>query len=134
MKKIILSLFLIGVVITLKAQNPEAAVQANLDAYNNRDIETFMLYISEEIEMYRMGECEPYSTGKQEVKNTYKRYFENSPKLHSEIKKRIVYGNKVIDHEYITGANGSEEAFELILIYEVIDGLIVKMTSIRKTT
>lgn len=38
----------------------------------------------------------------------------------------------VIDHEYITGARGSKEAFEIVLIYEVDNDKIIKMTAIRK--
>ena len=116
---------------TIFSQSAEELVQANLEAYNNLDIETFMLYISEDIEMYNMGDCEPYMKGKQAVKDRYANFFENSPELHSEIKSRTVFDNKVIDHEYITGANGGEP-FELIFIYEVKDGLIIKTTAIRK--
>lgn len=118
----------------LIAQNKsvEEIVQANLNAYNNRDIETFMSYIDENIEFYNFGECEPYLKGKKAVLERYTDYFQKSPRLHSEIKKRMVFGNKVIDYEYITGSNGSNEPFELIFIYEVMGDLIVKTTAIRK--
>lgn len=109
----------------------EGIVQANLDAYNNRDIETFMMYIDDDIEFYNLGECEPYLKGKAEVKKRYSDYFAKSPNLHSEIKNRMVFGNQVIDYEYITGSNGSNEPFELIFMYEVVEGKIKKTTSIR---
>lgn len=132
MKKILLSsLSICFAVIQLSAQSAEEVVQANLDAYNNRDIQAFMQYISDDIEMFNMGECEPYIKGKANVKARYSEYFEKSPELHSDINKRIVFDNKVIDHEYITGSNGSSEPFELIFIYEVEDGLILKTTAIR---
>ena len=75
----------------------EKVVQANLDAYNNRDIETFMKYIDDDIAFYNLGECEPYLKGKEEVRKRYQDYFDKSPNLHSEIKNRMVFGNKVID-------------------------------------
>lgn len=110
----------------------EKVVQANLDAYNNRDIETFMKYIDDDIAFYNLGECEPYLKGKEEVRKRYQDYFDKSPNLHSEIKNRMVFGNKVIDYEYITGSNGTNEPFELIVMYEVEDQKIVKTTAIRK--
>ncbi|MEQ8625543.1 MAG: nuclear transport factor 2 family protein [Vicingaceae bacterium] len=110
----------------------EKVVQANLDAYNNRDIETFMKYIDDDIAFYNLGECEPYLKGKEEVRKRYQDYFDKSPNLHSEIKNRMVFGNKVIDYEYITGSNGTNEPFELIFMYEVEDQKIVKTTAIRK--
>jgi len=133
MKKLIFLIIPFFSCIQLFAQDAETVVQANLDAYNQGDLETFMSYISDDIEMFNVGECEPYSKGKSEVRNSYSQFFTNSPALHSEIRKRIVFDNKVIDHEYITGANGSKEAFEMIFIYEVRDGLIVKTTAIRTT-
>ena len=58
--------------------------------------------------------------------------FDLSPKLHSIILKRIVFDNKVIDHESIVGRRGTDDVFEIVLIYEVKDNKIFKMTTIRK--
>ena len=133
MIKIVLStLFTCLSIFQISAQDAETVVQANLDAYNNLDIDTFMSYIADDVEMYNLGECEPYLQGKEKVRERYQTYFERSPELHSEIRKRIIFDNKVIDHELITGANGNKEPFELIFMYEVRDGLIVKTTAIRK--
>jgi Uncharacterized conserved protein len=112
--------------------NPEDVVQANLDAYNDRDIDLFMSHFSDDIKMYSYGESEPWLDGPAAVRSRYDQYFIDSPNLLSTIKNRIVFGNKVIDHEYITGVRGSEVPLELILIYEVDKGKIVKTTSIKK--
>lgn len=133
MKYIYTSIFLfIVVAVNGQKKSTEKIVQANLDAYNNRDIETFMFYISDSIKVYNFGEPEPVIDGKSEVKEVYKSYFNSSPNLHSKIIKRIIFDNKVIDYEHITGARGNDKAFEIILIYEVHKNKIVKMTSIRK--
>jgi hypothetical protein len=58
--------------------------------------------------------------------------FDASPKLHSTILHRTVMGNKVIDHESITGRKDSDVPIELILIYEVSGDKIVRMTVIRE--
>ncbi len=112
--------------------NPEEVVQENLDFYNQRNINEFMKSFSEGIEVYNLGEVKPIIKGAPQVRKVYKQLFENSPKLHSTILKRIVIGNKVIDHESITGRNGSKEIVELTLIYEVENNKIVRITVIRK--
>lgn len=110
----------------------EEIVQENLDFYNNRDINGFMTSFSEDIQIFNLGDPNPTVVGKTEVKKVYTRLFEKSPKLHSTILKRIVFGNRVIDHESITGRNGNKDILELVLIYEVKDQKIYKITVLRK--
>jgi hypothetical protein len=43
----------------------------------------------------------------------------------------MVIGNKVIDHESIVGRNGVVEPIELVLIYEIQNNKILKITVIR---
>ena len=68
--------------------------------------------------------------GYDQVKSTYNDLFNSSPNLHSNLKNRMVMGNKVIDHESITGRQGNPEAIELIVIYEVEEEKIKKITVI----
>jgi hypothetical protein len=116
------------------AQNlsSEQIVQSNLEAYNNRDLETFMSWFSDDIALYSFGEMKLLASGKPAIEKLYKELFEASPKLHSTILKRIVFENKVIDHESIVGRKGSSDVLEIVMIYDVKDGKIFKMTSIRK--
>lgn len=116
------------------AQNLSAdqVVQSNLDAYNNRDLEKFMFWFSEDVELYSFSEMKLIASGKPAIEKLYKELFVASPNLHSTILKRIVFDNKVIDHESIVGRKGSSEILEIVMIYEVKDGKIFKMTSIRK--
>lgn len=113
-------------------QTAEQIVQENLDFYNNRNIEGFMSSFSEDIKMYNLGDPNPTVVGLDAVRKVYTALFERSPKLHSNILKRIVIGNKVIDHESITGRNGNAGILELVLIYEVNQQKINKITVIRK--
>jgi hypothetical protein len=46
----------------------------------------------------------------------------NLPLLHAEVVNRMVFGNKVIDHERIVGIK--EGVVEAAAVYEVIDGHI----------
>ncbi|MFT6324097.1 MAG: hypothetical protein ACJAWO_001657 [Halieaceae bacterium] len=132
-KKIVLSCVFFISTLAMVAQdtNAEKIVQSNLDAYNAHDIDLFMSFFSEEVAMFNFNNSKPTARGSSEIRAIYEPYFKASPNLHSKILKRTVFDNKVIDHEYITGARGSIEAIEMVLIYEVEDNLIVKMTAIR---
>jgi hypothetical protein len=117
---------------SLHAQlSPEQVVQKNLDAYNQRDIEGFMAWFSPEIKMHNFSDGQLTMQGLEQVRKTYQELFDLSPKLHSSILKRIVFGNKVIDHEHIIGRRGADQPVELVLIYEVEQERIVKITVMR---
>ena len=130
---LILVLTVIGAAQSQSSSDPEKVVQANLDAYKNRDIDGFMSYFSEDILVKNFDTGATSAQGRQAVREIYTRLFEASPKLHSKILKRTVFDNKVIDHEYITGRNGSQEPLELVLIYEVREGKIFRISVMRKT-
>lgn len=133
MKYMLLFLF-INLTIMNFAQNlsTEQIVQSNLEAYNNRDLEKFMSWFSEDIELYSFSEMKLVAIGKPAIEKLYKELFEASPELHSTILKRIVFDNKVIDHESIVGRKGSKDILELIMIYEVKNEKIIKMTVVKK--
>lgn len=109
----------------------EEIVQIQLDTYNNRDIEGFVACYDKQVALYNYGEDLPYATGIFALKSMYGRVFANSPDLHSKLVKRIVFDNKVIDHEHVTGRLGID-LIDIVAIYEVENGLIAKVTFIRK--
>jgi hypothetical protein len=113
------------------AQTPEQVVQLQLEAYNAGDIDKFMSVFSDDIELWTLGEAQPWAKGKDAVTAIYAKLFENSPELHSEIITRTVIGNKVIDYERITGRNGGDVLY-LVMIYEVRDGKIFRATAVRE--
>ena len=133
MKRLLFLLFLNFTAMNF-AQNlsVEQVVQSNLEAYNNRDLEKFMSWFSEDVELYSFSEMKLVASGKPAIEKLYKELFAASSNLHSTILKRIVFDNKVIDHESIVGRKGSKDVLEIVMIYEVKDGKIFKMTSIRK--
>jgi hypothetical protein len=110
----------------------EEIVQKNLDFYNQRDIEGFISLFSDDITFFNYADNTMTINGINECKKVYQELFDKSPKLHSTIVKRITFDNKVIDHESIVGRNGSPVVFEIVLIYEVKDDKIYKVTAIRK--
>nr|WP_297785732.1 nuclear transport factor 2 family protein [uncultured Allomuricauda sp.] len=105
----------------------ESIVQAQLEAYNKRDIEAFSETYSEDIQLYQFPKT-LNSQGKSKLVQQYGAFFENTPDLHCEVKNRIVIGNKVIDEESVT-INGTN--YRAIAIYEIEQGLIDKVTFIQ---
>lgn len=100
-------------------------VQRQLVAYNAHDIEAFVATYSDDVEIYRMPATTPTTSGKPELRKFYQNSRFNLPKLHAEILNRSVIGNKVVDHERITGLR--DEPFETVVAYLVHDGLIQKV-------
>ena len=115
-----------------QTRTPEEIVQENLDFYNQRNLEGFMSSFTDSIALYTFGKAEPVAQGKEAIRNLYKGLFDASPKLHSTILHRSIIGNKVIDHESIVGRKGNDVPIELVMIYEVSGGKIMRMTVIRE--
>ncbi len=107
--------------------NPETQAQAQLEAYNNRDLNAFANTFSEGIKLYNYPNTQ-FAEGLTELKAMYQDLFSATPDLHCKIITRMVIGNKVIDEEHIT-ANGHN--FSAVALYEVEDGKIAKVTFIR---
>jgi hypothetical protein len=103
--------------------SPEEAAQAQLDAYNARDIDAFLLPYAPNIELARIPGGEVFARGHTEMRARYSRLFEDSPDLHCELKSRICHDRFVVDHEEVTGMAG-REAVGAVAIYEILDGLI----------
>ena len=110
---------------------PEQVVQKNLECYNNRDIKGFMECFTADITLYTFHDPEPILEGLEAIQNFYSRLFEASPKLHSTILNRIVFDNKIIDHERIAGRLGSDATLDIVVVYEVKEGKIFRLTAIR---
>lgn len=102
--------------------SPEQLAQAQLDAYNARNLDAFLACYAEDVKVYRPPAAEPVIAGKAAMGAHYAANRFTLPNLHAELCGRLVVGNKVFDHERIHGVR--EQAFEVMAAYEVRDGLI----------
>ncbi|MCH1929741.1 nuclear transport factor 2 family protein [Shewanella sp. A25] len=109
----------------------QSLVQAQLEAYNNHDLAAFIPLFSDDVCIYRPPATEPVIRGKQAFSEFYRNERFNLPNLHAKIMNRMVVGNKVVDHERITGLK--DEPFEVMVVFEVKDGLIQNMWSFATT-
>lgn len=108
---------------------PEAVVDAQLVAYNKRDLEAFLSFYADDAVLASHPD-QVTQTGKAEMRTRYQSRFSN-PNVHAEIIKRITFDRFVVDHERIT-APPAQEVIEAVAIYEVKEGKIVRVTFLKK--
>lgn len=107
------------------------AAQGQLDAYNNRDIEEFCRWYTDDVQLITLKDNEVFCNGKSEMRERYGKMFESMPSLHCELLNRIVCGNFAFDEESVTGL-ASDAIVHAVAIYEVRDGLIAKAWFVRE--
>ena len=104
--------------------SPEYLAEEQLKGYNSRDIDAFLKPYAKNVKVYNYPNKLSYE-GLDKMRENYASFFENTKDLHCKILKRIVYKDKVIDHELVT-ANG--RIFKAVAIYEMKNGKIVSVT------
>lgn len=105
----------------------EAIIDAQLAAYNRRDVEGFLSHYSDDAKLFDYPN-QPTESGKDQLRARYTRSFANK-EIRAEIVDRIVFDRFVIDHERITGRpDGTSEA---VAVYELKDGKIVAVTFLK---
>ena len=102
--------------------DPTVPVQRQLDAYNARDLDTFVAQYSDDVRVYRLPSMDPVLVGKATFADHYAKNRFNIPELHAKLVSRMVFGNKVIDQELVAGI--APAPVDGAAIYEVRDGLI----------
>ena len=105
----------------------ESVIQRQLEAYNARDLEAWLATYKADAEQYLLH-AGLLASGHDAIRRRMTDRF-NDPALHAALVSRTVMDNIVIDHEFVTRTfpNGLETV-EMVCIYEVHAGLIVKAT------
>jgi uncharacterized protein (TIGR02246 family) len=111
-----------------KNASPEAIVDAQIAAYNRRDLEGFLSFYAEDAVLANHPD-QVTQTGKAEMRTRYQKRFSNH--VHAEIIKRVTFGRFVIDHERVVAAPPAEGTIEAVAVYEIKDGKIVRVTFLR---
>lgn len=104
--------------------------QRQLDAYNRQNIDEFLDVYSNEVIVMNFPGDEVVYKGKEKMRERYSMLFRDNPNQHAELLSRIVKGNIVIDHEYVTGRSGGQE-IKAIAMYEMQDNKIQKVWFVR---
>jgi hypothetical protein len=103
----------------------EAIVQAQVDAYNNRDLSAFLKHFSQDAKLYTFPDTLLFA-GADTLRSVYGQLFAAATQLKAEVTNRVVQGRFVIDREITTGMPG-RGPHTGIAIYEVRGGLITRV-------
>ena len=114
-----------------RSQNndPQKAAQGQLEAYNNQDIDGFLKWYSDDVEVYNFPSELVYK-GKEKMRARYLNAWKENPNQKAEVTNRIINGNTVVDREHVTGRSSGIEA-NVIAVYRIEGGLISKVYFIR---
>jgi hypothetical protein len=126
---LISALFLFVTELQAQISDPQIAAQGQLEAYNRQDIEAFLTWYSDDVEVYNFPDELIYK-GKDKMRERYSNAWLQNPNQKAEVTNRIINGNTVIDKEHVTGrVNGIEN--NVIAIYKMDNGKISKVYFIR---
>lgn len=104
--------------------------QEQLEAYNNRDIEAFLIPYAEDVKVFNFPDKFQYQ-GKDAMRTRYAGMFQNTPDLHCKLVNRMVMGNTVIDQEEVQIKKG-EPPIHAIAIYKIRGNKIAEVYFISK--
>jgi hypothetical protein len=110
------------------SDSPEAVVQRQLDAYNARELDALLATYAPDARQYELP-ATLLATGHADMRPRFAARFQE-PDLHARLLQRAVMGNIVIDHEEVTrNFPEGRGKVDLVVIYEVADGLIRSQTA-----
>ena len=109
----------------MSTNTPLSVVQAQLDAYNAKDVDALLKTYAPDAEQYTLhGEL--LAKGHEQMRARFLVRFEE-PNLHAKLVSRIVVGNVVTDAELITrDFPEGLGTLEMLCVYEVASGRIQK--------
>ena len=105
--------------------SPSAVVQAQLDAYNVKDLDALMsTYAPDAAQFALHGDL--LARGHDQIRPRYEQRFQE-PDLHARLLSRTVLGNFITDLEIVTrNFPEGRGTVEMLCVYEVVDGRIVR--------
>ncbi|WP_370090299.1 nuclear transport factor 2 family protein [Ekhidna sp.] len=121
MKKSILTILTVLFTNLVLAQTPEELANAQLEAYNNRDIEAFVEPYSDSVKVFN-DKRELLYQGKETMRAQYGSMFASTPDLNCNLLNRIAVSDTVIEHEEVTFGEGRK--IYAIVMYKVSNGKI----------
>jgi hypothetical protein len=107
----------------------ESLAQSQLEAYNKRDIEGFLINYSESVKVYNFPNELLYE-GLTTMRQQYASMFERLPDLHCQLLNRMVNGNTVIDHESVI-FNKNNPPMKVFAIYKIENNKIQEVYFVR---
>jgi len=109
----------------MKPTSPLAVVQAQLDAYNAKDLDALMATYAPDAQQFALHGA-LLAQGHAQIRPRYQERFAE-PDLHARLLNRSVLGNFVTDLEIVTrNFPEGRGTVEMLCVYEVADGCILR--------
>ncbi len=105
-------------------------VEAQLKAYNIQNLDAFLDCYSEDVEVYNFPGTLIYK-GKIKMREHYTTAWKTNPNQKATINNRIVMGNTVFDHEFITGRSSGIDV-KVVAIFKIEDNKIKQVFFVRE--
>ncbi|GAB4208317.1 MAG: nuclear transport factor 2 family protein [Sandaracinaceae bacterium] len=103
-------------------------VEAQLEAYNARDVDRFVLCFTEDV-IVEDARGARLLEGREAFRASYAAMFAASPQLHCRVVTRLRAGAFVVDEERVTGRGDAE--LHVIVVYTLKDDLIAHVRILR---
>ena len=107
----------------------EGPVTRQLEAYNQRNVDAFVLAFHPNVRVYNYPDVLTLE-GREALREQFTTYFDTYPALHCELMSRVRIGTRVIDEERILRVEG-QPTVRAVAIYDVEDDLITEVRSLR---
>lgn len=126
-----------GISRTMMVRTAEELAQAQLLAYNAKDLDAFVACYSEDVRVWRLASgaavasvaaqltLEPQLQGRTAFRELYRQGPFAAPQVQAEVTQRIVMGDTVIDHERVHGRG--EGVQQVAVVYRCREGLIAEV-------
>jgi len=112
--------------------DPVAVVQAQLDAFNARDVDALLAIYADDAALFEHPD-KLLARGTAALRERFSARF-TEPNLHAALLHRIVAGDFVIDHERVTRTfPEGPGTIELVMTYEVKAGRITRAWTLAGT-
>lgn len=109
----------------MKKYTPVEMAQGQLDAYNKQDLNAFVEWYSEDVEVYEFPSNTLRMKGHAAFREAYAKRFK-TPGLHAKVTQRMELGNFVIDYEEVSGIEIDKKSY-VIAMYEISNQKISKV-------
>jgi hypothetical protein len=108
--------------------SPEEIVDGQLAAYNDHDLDAFLDFFAENVEVrsFPSGEVIADRSGTA-FQERYRALFAANPDAHAELISRVAKGSIIIDQERITSSTADEPVRHVVAMYEVAEKKVERM-------
>jgi hypothetical protein len=116
---------------TPKVLSPAATVQRQIDRFNAHDLEGYLALFAEDLEVAELPASDWGTRNKAWLRGVYAERFRTNPDLRASTEAQLVSGTFVIETERIRGRVGQAGPLDVVVVYQVKEGKIVRMWELR---